>query len=260
MKTTKTVLAISMLMGLAISSNAEVIIVDEFTTDTMINDTRLRIDDLDDGWLSSAAGGWSITAGAAGVLTNPGTVTNAVSSEGGVGQVVSTAGLSAANTQIAVSFDYTLAAGATLKFYLEGITENVTPAANEILANPGALNGNAQIFKSEVDYAGMDLLNGLEPTDGVAATLTGNGTYSALIDLTGYSWDDQDPEAGVSGSIANVTDFEAIVAFFGANVTVNGAAMSIDNFSVTAIPEPATLGLVIGAGASLLLMRRRLVK
>lgn len=251
MKRTKTGLAICMLMGLAISSNADVIIVDDFTSTSTHNETRLRHDDAGTGWIKNASSDWAISGG---TLSNAGTVTNAISSESAVGQVVDASGL--AGDQVVISFDYTVDAGSTLYFALMGYKTNGSPAGNgEILANTGTLNANIQGDKGEADFGDINLIDGTDAVNTPVLTFTGTGTYSLTVDLTTYAWH-ADELPGLSGSLTDVSDFDLIMAVFASDVETAGAMTTIDNLSITSIPEPATLGLIAAFGGSLLFIRR----
>jgi hypothetical protein len=239
-------------------AQADVIIDDNFSSGSFSTDTRIRYNQIDAGWYKfSGTPGTSDWAISGGVLTNPGT-TAGMPSEGSASRLVSTSGFSTDNTQITVSFDYTVGTGSTLYFHLTGWTQNGTPDANEDLANSSALNGAIQ-NNGETDFGDMNIIDGTDATGAAASAvaLTGSGTYTATFDLTGYSWDAAEAP-GLTGSIANVTDFDFIMAAFANNVTTTDGtgAISIDNMLITAIPEPGTIGM-LGLGAIITFLIRR---
>jgi hypothetical protein len=181
MKRTKIGFALCMLLGLGVSSFAAVPIGDNFSTSTITDaDTRLRLDDLGPGWYKHADSLWSISGG---VLTHPCKVVNAISSEGLVGQVVSSSGLNSTNTQLEVSFDYMVGAGSSLYFHLVGLTTNGAPVAAEALANTKILDGGIQ-NQSEADFGDLNLLTGDAATGVGADTVSLAGFVTLQVEET----------------------------------------------------------------------------
>ncbi|MFC7335783.1 PEP-CTERM sorting domain-containing protein [Haloferula chungangensis] len=239
-------------------SNAATIVDDNFSSGNTTNNARFRYDQIDLGWYKDASSDWTISSG---VLSNPGTTTG-IASEGPVGQLISTLGLGAGLTQISVSFDYTVGAGTSLYFHLIGWTQNGSPDANEIIGNTQPQNGGLQ-NQGDTDFGDVSILTGADPGNGTADTISfaenTSGTYSQTFTLTGYSWS-VDESPGLTGSITSVLDFDFIqVAFATDMANADGSgAVSIDNLSIQAIPEPSSAAL-LGLGLSGLLLRRRRV-
>ncbi|MDF7808202.1 hypothetical protein P4E94_12185 [Pontiellaceae bacterium B12219] len=240
----------------AVSYADVVLFEDDFSASTITDNKRISRNDAGYGWQKNTNSLWTASEGN---LANAGT-TAEVPSEGAVGQVISVTTTDTSLTKIQVSFDYAVGTGSTLYFHLHGYTENGAPAANEPLANTGAQNGRIQ-NQAEDQYADISLLDGSDPAfepSGYSLFAAGtSGNYAQTFDLTEYSWSD-DELPGVSGSIGSVVDFDLILAAFASNMTETdgSGAISIDNFKVTAIPEPAVLGLVVLFGSGLLFVRR----
>ncbi|QBG47228.1 hypothetical protein EGM51_07395 [Verrucomicrobia bacterium S94] len=228
---------------------------DDFSSSTIANDGRISRDDVGEGWRKNTNSLWTASGGN---LANAGT-TAGVPSEGAVGQVISVTTTDTSLTKIQVSFDYVVGTGSTLYFHLHGYTENGAPAANEPLANTGAQNGRIQ-NQAENEYADISLLDGSDPEtepSGYSLFAAGtSGNYAQTFDLTEYSWS-ADELPGISGSIGSIADFDLILAAFASKITQTdgSGAISVDNFKVTAIPEPAVLGLVVLFGSSFFFVR-----
>lgn len=233
MKVIKTVLAPCLILALAASSFAVDIIDDDFSSGTISHNLRFRISQADAGWYQDANSLWNITNG---VLTNPGTAPG-IPAEGPVGQSVLTAGLAEGLDEVTVSFDYSVGAGSTLYFHLLGFTTNGTPDSAEILANTQPQNGVIQ-NQGEVNFGDMNILNGGDPGggsgDAVSFAAT-SGTYTETFNLTHYTWS-ADESPGLTGDIADVKDFDVILAAFASNVTTNDGtgAISISNLTIRA--------------------------
>lgn len=176
---------------------------------------------------------WNITNG---VLTNPGT-TPGIPAEGPVGQSVLTSGLADGLDKVIVSFDYSVGAGSTLYFHLLGFTTNGTPSTDEQLANTQPQNGSIQ-NQAETDFGDMNILNGGDPNGSAGNAVSfaaTSGTYTATFSLTNYTWS-ADESPGLTGDIAEVKDFDLILAAFASNVTSNdgAGAISISNITISA--------------------------
>ncbi|MDF7823555.1 hypothetical protein P4B35_05980 [Pontiellaceae bacterium B12227] len=231
---------ITLLGGVVASHGAEVLMTIDTPTNNVSNNARFRVDQLGKGWYKDSTSLWGITDN---VLSNPGT-TPGIPAEGPVGQSVSTASLTPGLDQIKVSFDYSVGAGSTLYFHLVGLTTNGAPSSNEILANCQPQNGSTQ-NQSETDFGDLNILNGGDPnggTGGAVSFAATSGTYSATFNVTNYAWS-ADESPGLTGNIADVKDFEIILAMFASNVTTNdgSGAISISNLSIVADSDNTSL-------------------
>ncbi|MDF7826805.1 hypothetical protein P4B35_22450 [Pontiellaceae bacterium B12227] len=249
-----TVLAFAVMGGAASYADA-ILISDDFTSGSVANHNRFRPNQLDT-WGGFSSTLWNVSGE---TMNNAATATDR-DGEGGMGQVikVSDKTTDTSLTKLSLSFDYVVGTGSTLYLHLVGYKTNGSPDAGEILANTGATGGSIQ-NQAETDYADMNLKDGSDPTGapGNAIAFTGSGTYSHTFDLTAYTWS-ADEAPGVSGSIGSVVDFDLILAAFAANVTVTDGtgAISVDNFTLEAVPEPAVLSFIAIFGGGLLVSRR----
>jgi len=242
---------------LSISAQAATIF-DDFSTGSISADARFRADQVGLGWYASPDSNWDISTG---TLNNSGLDTNTQNdrdTEGPVGQLVLS---SSTDTIIEFSFDYVVGTGTTLFFHAIGLTENGINNSNEILANTGSSNGGIQNqADTAANYGDISLLTGNDPGNVTAdaVALTGSGTYTGSFDVSTYSWSADEAAGGLSGSIIDLSDFDLLQFAFGANVTTTdgSGAYSIDNFSVTTIPEPSS-ALLLSLGALGLVVRRR---
>ena len=226
----------------------------DFESGTVASDARFSADDAGGG-LRAFNNSLSTIAG--GVLSNPGTETNNLG-EGAVGLVIGST-LTTENL-ITISFDYTVGAGSELFFHAQALTVNGTPAANEQLANTASLSGNIQNI-AEAEYADFNILTG----DDVAAnsansaqTFAGgtSGTFTGTFDLSSYTFSAD--EEGFAGTALAPADIDLFLFAFAQNVTdTTDAGFTVDNFSVTAVPEPSSLLMSCFGLLGLCLYRKR---
>ncbi len=107
----------------------------------------------------------------------------------------------------------------------------------------GPLSGNVMYANGQWATANVSRDGGQTVTNIVSGTLTdvaGGGATSlttAAFDMTGFS---------------NIA-----ISFMGSSVTTTG--LTIDNVSIDAIPEPATLGMVAVFGGAILFVRRKMM-
>jgi hypothetical protein len=220
-------------MGGAISQAASLILIkDDFSSSSVVNDTRFYNKYIDSGnWIKRDAA-WSVTGGA---LVNSGLTAN---DEKGVHLIHSVSSTDTSLTKITVSFDYSVGAGSTLYFYSSLFAGTTSNLAARITKTDGTFY--ASDF-SDATYGGFtgssyDLLDGTVPTGNkgsALATLTGgtSGTFSQTYDISGY---------GGGFSVANLSH---VLAVFTSDNDTTGGAISIDNFNVTA-PATRTITLV----------------
>lgn len=247
----KTAVLLGIFIGVAGAAQAEVIISDDFSSDTISTDLRLRVQHTANNWIetSKTASDWTV---AGGMLTNAATTTDGIS-EGGLLRVFDVGAASLSDhTQLTFSFDYTVGAGSTLYFHAIGLNNGILTGATQ-LHNVGVAGGSIQSqYDSSGDYTGYNIKNGaLSPSGAVSGALVAlsdsSGTFTQTYDISAY------------GGLDDINDLQYITMGWSAIVTTTGetGAMSVDNFKVEAIPEPAVLSLVVIFGGGILVLKRR---
>jgi hypothetical protein len=250
MKTQITSLVTAGILGTSLASQAAVtaltLIDDDFSSSTTSVE-RFNAGDIDtDKWIGN--GDWSVSGGA---LTSAGTGGQSTHL---INSVSSTATYL---DKVTLSFDYSVGAGSTLYFY----STLFTGEPGNMDARQSKTNGNywANDFNNQwgnpprVGFAGPDYNlsgGGLSGTtvDAVTSFVGGtSGTFSQTYDISGFG--------GGDFSIADVSN---VLAVFTVNAGAAGdGAISIDNFNMTAVPEPSSTALLGLGGLALALRRRR---
>jgi len=250
---TQTICLLPMLVIPTISEAASVV-TDNFSTSTIANENRLRVRDAADDWVKDTSSEWAITGGPTGVLTNPGTTAGNASEEP-VFKLLDVAGAGLADhNELTVSFDYTVGAGTTLYFYNYGYHSGTLTSTSQ-LHNTGVANGTIQSQydgspnANQGNFTGINLSNGAVTPESARISITGNGSYSLTVDISGYT------------GIDDVNDLQLIMFGFASNATDNlDAVITIDNFDFSTdfvvVPEPSSTAL-LGLGGLALLLRRR---
>ena len=239
-------LILASLFGATIASQAAVsaltLIDDDFSSSTT-DGGRFNKSDIDtDTWIGS---NWSVSGGA---LTNAtgGQSTHLINS------------LSTTDTwldKVTLSFDYSVEAGSTLYFYSTlftgeagGNMDGRTSKTNgTYFANDFANGWSGRIGFSGPEY---NLGGGSTTSSSTANAVTSfvggtSGTFSQSYDISGFG--------GGDFSIADVSN---VLAVFTVNTAAAGA-ISIDNFNMTAVPEPSSSALLGLGGLALMLRRKR---
>ncbi|MEM7453505.1 MAG: PEP-CTERM sorting domain-containing protein [Planctomycetota bacterium] len=234
--------------GLLFTSNASAdLIIDDFSSGSVSTTTdgfRLRHNNIDGGWQAARQGGGSAWMVSGGTLQNSSTVNtngypNYIPGEAPVAQGISLAGLgiTPGATEIFVDFDYDVAAGDTLYVTLWGYTGTFDPGTSTIYANLEARYGLSNNEGSSTLDA-FNLLDGATTgfggTTNPFATLTGSGSFSGTIDLTALA---------IPG-VTEVSDLTVISLGFGKMEDGLAGTTSIDNLSLTTIPEPSSIALI----------------
>jgi hypothetical protein len=119
-------------------------------------------------------------------------------------------------------------------------TRAATGAANASFL----LETSAGWYKSDQSYTSTSAVNGEWAS---VSAVAGDLTWSAYSDF------------GVTGGAvaADITDVKSIGLYIDGSATTTWAGAKIAYFEVTAIPEPAALGLIAASAAGILFIRRR---
>ena len=147
-----------------------------------------------------------------------------------------------------------------LFFFARALTENpgtATIAANQILANTVAQLGIQD--QGDSVYADVSILTGNDPGNGQAdATSFAAGTYTAQFDLSTLSFSADEGALAGAANIADIADIDLFLFAFQQNVSdITTAGITVDNFSVTAVPEPSSLLMSCFGLLDLCLYRKR---
>ena len=250
MKTKITSLITAGILGTSLASQAAVtaltLIDDDFSSSTT-DGGRFNTPDIDtDTWIGSAD--WSISGGA---------LTNAATTGQSTHLINSVSSTDTYLDKVTLSFDYSVGAGSTLYFYSTLFTG--TPGANmdgrtskvdgTYWANDFASGWSGRIGFSGPEY---NLVGGSTTNSSTANAVTSfvggtSGTFSQTYDISGFG--------GGDFSIADVSN---VLAVFTVNADAAGdGAISIDNFNMTAVPEPSSTALLGLGGLALMLRRKR---
>ena len=196
-------------------------------------------------------GNWTIGSGAMSLSGD------AAGGEGGIGRLIDLSGITDTSLdQLTLSMSFTTTANAeSLYVFLRGFAGGTPPATRSIF-NEDASNGNAwdettTTIPTKVNLnlgvafngtTGTGAGNAVKVSDGVA----GLHNFSQTFDMSGYT-------------LSDITQYDYLAVIITRDGTGNPDGVSIDSINVTAIPEPATLGLIAMVGTAILFVRRRLV-
>ena len=251
MKTKIPHLILASLFGANIASQAASVILidDDFSSSTAVVDSRFNKAEIDtDTWRGNSD--WSVSGGA---------LTSAATAGGSTHLINSVNSTATWADKVTLSFDYSVGAGSTLYFYSTLFTGE---ADSSMAARTSKTDGTywANDFNSQWGTAPFKGFAGPEYNisgGGVGGSNTANavtsfvggtsGTFSQTYDISGFG--------GGDFSIADVSN---VLAVFTVNAgAVGDGAISIDNFNMTAVPEPSSTALLGLGGLALMLRRKR---
>lgn len=242
-----------LMTGLA---KADLILMDNFSSNTVSVANRLRLNNFDEDWVKF--GNTSLWTVSSGELTNAGTTTDR-DSEGGLLRLFTVGTQPEAYDQLTFSFDYDLGTGATLYFHAVGLHSGTAGTGSTQLHNTGVTNGTIQSqydgfpTANQGDFIGVNIKDGSLAPHGTAGTsitgaLTGSGTFSQTYNIASYA------------GIDDINDFQYLTMGWAASITdtANGS-IAIDNFELNAnvVPEPYSFVLLGGAFACFVAQRSR---
>ena len=249
MKTKITSLILAEILGTSLASQAAVTLIDDDFSSSTAENSRFNKPDIDtDTWVGS--GGWSVSGGALTSAATTGQSTHLINSVSSTATYLD---------KVTLSFDYSVGAGSTLYFYSTLFTGE---ADSSMAARTSKTDGTywANDFNSQWGTAPFKGFAGPEYNisgGGVGGSNTANavtsfvggtsGTFSQTYDISGFG--------GGDFSIADVSN---VLAVFTVNAdAVGDGAISIDNFNMTAVPEPSSSALLGLGGLALMLRRKR---
>ena len=251
MKTKIPHLILASLFGATIASQAASVILidDDFSSSTAVVDSRFNKAEIDtDTWRGNSD--WSVSGGA---------LTSAATAGGSTHLINSVNSTATWADKVTLSFDYSVGAGSTLYFYSTLFTGE---ADSSMAARTSKTDGTywANDFNSQwgtapfKGFAGPEYnisgggVGGPNTANAVTSFVGGtSGTFSQTYDISGFG--------GGDFSIADVSN---VLAVFTVNAGALGdGAISIDNFNMTAVPEPSSTALLGLGGLAFALRRRR---
>ena len=239
------------------SSYADTVILsDDFSANTLAPSFRIYENTINDGWREAPQYSthpeveWEISGG---MLWNDSTLAatgfpNSKSAEAPVYNFFSGAGTT--ETHLTLSFDYSVGAGDKFYAHLWGLT-GTSNEDGEFIGNIEAgANGNTNFGSTSTDLTTYNLTDGASSGFGGIATaisgeLTGSGTYSNTFSIAAL---------GIGG-VTTAGDLDYYIIQFTQDEDGNAGTTSVDNFILTAVPEPSSLALLSLGG--LMIARRR---
>jgi len=234
---------------MAVAAQAAVTLIDDDFSSSTTSEERFNKADINtDKWIGGA--GWSVSGGALTSAATAGSATHLINS-------VSSTDTSL--TEVTLSFDYSVGEGSTLYFY------------STLFTGEAGANMDGRVSKTDGTYFANDFANGwsgrigfsgpeynLKAGGSVSTSSTANavtsflggtpGTFNKTYDISGFA----------GGSDFSIADVSHLIAVFAINADAAGVgAVSIDNFNMTAVPEPGTYALLGGLLALGYVMVRR---
>ena len=228
------IILISTIIGSPISQANVSLIVDDFSGSNIVSDNRFVSEDVDSGNWITRDSPWSISGGE---LVNSADLTDG-NDERSVNLINTIESSDTSLTQITYTFDYAVGAGSTLFFHSNLFTGTFSAGTGSRLTAEGGnyFATGPDDFNAHYTSA-FNLSNGNIPTglasDAVASFEgSSSGTFTQTVDISAFT------------GINSIADVDAILAVFTADTSATGdGAISIDNFSITAVPEPSVFAL-----------------
>ena len=248
MKTKITSLITAGILGTSLASQAALTLIDDDFSSSTAENSRFNKPDIDtNSWVGS--GGWSVSGGALTSAATTGQTTHLINS------VSSTATWA---DKVTLSFDYAVGAGSTLYFYstlFTGEADSSMDARNSKTDGTYWANDFNSVWSgTKFGFAGPEYnlsgggVGGSNTANAVTSFVGGtSGTFSQTYDISGFG--------GGDFSIADVSNVLAVFAVDAG--AVGDGAISIDNFNMTAVPEPSSTALLGLGGLALMLRRKR---
>lgn len=150
-----------------------------------------------------------------------------------------------------LTFNFSLGGGQVIINGGPGVTNSVSPPNVVSIGNPAGVLGVALPGLSSMFGYGYALLSSGTVPDGTTITLFNGASNVGSLSYTAVP--DPDFPGGFAG-ISSTLPFDRV------ELTFNAAAQAFaaDNFRVTAVPEPTTLGMLTLGICALLLRQKRL--
>lgn len=252
------ILGLGTLCAVSMAQADAVLLSDSFDSSTVNADGNIKVSEISTmgavgagAWEAGSASRWGIGSGSA---TNASGGT-AADNEGALARAVDiSSNTDSSLNKINLKMNFSTAnASETLYVFLRGYVTVSTPGVNQTLGNLGSSNGNVWEGNASTltDY---NLNTGDEYTSsaqGVAAAgiqlssgTTGAQSVDLTFDMSGYA-------------VSDITGYDYLGVFISRNSAGATPMATINDITVTAIPEPATLGLISAFGMGILFVRRR---
>jgi len=251
MKTKIPHLILASLFGANIASQAASVILidDDFSSSTAVVESRINKAEIDtDTWRGNSD--WSVSGGA---------LTSAATAGGSTHLINSVNSTATWADKVTLSFDYSVGAGSTLYFYSTLFTGE---ADSSMAARTSKTDGTywANDFNNQWGSAPFKGFAGPEYNlsgGGVGGSNTANAVTS-FVGGTSGSFSQTYDISGFGGGDFSIADVSNVLAVFTVNAAAAGdGAISIDNFNMTAVPEPSSTALLGLGGLALMLRRKR---
>ena len=240
---------------------AELILLDDdFSSGSVVTAFRAYENTIDTGWRKAPGYGsvtvsaWTIAGGVAG---NSSTVSGTgypttQPSETPLMSFFSGGGTT--ETQLRLQFDYSVASGDKFYAHLWGFTGTTSAPSGFVSNIEASANGNANVAEGSAGSTldGFNLADGATNGYGNAANaisgeLTGSGTFDVTFSIGGL---------GISG-VTTASDLDYYLIQFAKDEDGTAGTTSIDNFRLSAIPEPTSF-VMFGLAIAGLGFRRRI--